>query len=377
MSQKKNSDRFLHASGTHREIGFSIGNHFAESIRSSVAKVFEEVSARMPAEEVRNTARSFADVIGRVAPHLTDELRGIARGADIGFIESLVLQLRFDLVGFVDGGTDAGCSSFAIAGNGIRYTGQNVDAPSWHKQTGAVVAIYPPVGPDILMYNYYPGMVGYVGFNSEGLSVFGNALVSEGWRIGVPRYIAVRLALETDSVSAAMELLNGLQRGSSINLVISDRDDRIIDLEVDVDEIGVVNPERSRIFHTNHYLSESMQARDRYRDVLPDSGPRLVTGQEALANLKSNVGKKSVLSALQVLLRNHDNGSASICRHETVPKVRSSDDWETVASIIADPNSGEMHVCFGNPCQIPYQTFLLARESQEYCGLQDRAVLKG
>ncbi len=351
-------ERFLSIHGTHKEIGLQIGERFRDRVQWSLSKVSAELSPRLSLDAARDKAAAYVPAIEHVAPHLLEEIEGVAEGAAIRFEDALILQLRFDLIGF-DQGAVEGCSSFAIAASGLRFSGQNVDAPSWHKESGTVIAMYPPTGPAILMYTYYPGMIGYVGINSHGLSVFGNALLSGGWRVGVPRYVAVRLALEQSSVAGVHGMLESLDRGSSINLVVSDEADGMIDLEVDVDEIGVVHPRRSRVFHTNHYLTPSLQGADQVSRLLPDSLPRLRTGQEALGKIDTALGKQAVMGAIKTLLRDHSDGPASICRHRAPVSTYPADQWESVASIIADPEAGALHVSFGNPCEVSYQRFAL------------------
>ncbi len=353
------TSRFLEVAGTHLEIGRGIGEHFRDSIRQSLDRVAQEIAARTPVDSARLAATAYVPEIKGVAPHLIDEIDGVAQGAGIDFADALILQLRFDLVGFdMDHGCN-GCSSFAIADAGVRLSGQNVDAPPWHKDSGCVVAIHPPNGPSLLMYTYYPGMIGYVGINSAGLSVFGNALLSAGWRVGVPRYLLVRLALEQTTVEHAHKALREIHRGSSINLLLTDSGGSIVDLEVDVDDIGVVTPTRSRLFHTNHYVTKSLCGRDRSADILPDSVPRLNTGTRLLQNVRADSGKASAVAQIAALLSDHSDGPASICRHAAADIERPADGWESVASIVADPDDGVMHVSFDNPCRQRYRAFSL------------------
>ncbi len=61
----------------------------------------------------------------------------------------------------------------------------------------------------------------------------------------------------------------------------------MIDLELDVHEIGVVQPSASRIFHTNHYLCPALKEKERLLELLPDSLPRLATGTDILGNMSS------------------------------------------------------------------------------------------
>ena len=54
---------------------------------------------------------------------------------------------------------------------------------------------------------------------------------------------------------------------------------------------------------------------------------------------------------LKDLLADHDNAPTSICRHQ--------DPIVTIASMIAEPDQGRLHVATGNPCQRDFVTYAL------------------
>lgn len=349
-------ERFVSVGGSHADIGFQLGKTCRDGIRLALKHLGAELSEFMSGDAARKRAEAYAPIIESRAAHLLQEIEGLADGAGITVADALILQLRFELIGF-DGHGGEGCSSFAISDGGIRLTGQNVDAPIWHKELGMVVEMRTPNGPDLLMYTYYPGMIGYLGINSAGLSVFGNAVLSPGWRVGFPRYLAIRLALEQESVADVHAAMAGLERASTINLVTTDATHAMIDLELDVHEIGVVEPTGARIFHTNHYLCPALQDKERLLELLPDSLPRFTVGSEKLNNMTFAADRASAIDQAKDLLRDHTNGPSSICRHGARESVYAGDQWESVASIVADPDGGRMHVSFGNPCELPYQEF--------------------
>ena len=59
------------------------------------------------------------------------------------------------------------------------------------------------------------------------------------------------------------------------------------------------------------------------------------------------------LETMKRCLRDHDGGPAAICRHEPDRPM------ETIASIIAEPEHGRLHVTRGNPCESDYVTYQL------------------
>jgi hypothetical protein len=51
------------------------------------------------------------------------------------------------------------------------------------------------------------------------------------------------------------------------------------------------------------------------------------------------------------MLADHDGYPASICRHEP--------SFATIASLVAEPDHGRLHVAAGNPCQHAAVTYQL------------------
>ena len=368
--------RFVSVGGSHAEIGYQLGQECREGIGLALRHVGEEIAKFTTLEEAKKRAEKYLPYIEQDAGHMVDELEGLADGAGISMAEALMLQLRFEIVGF-DGQGGDGCSSFAIVDGGHRATGQNVDAPSWHKALGMVLEMRTPEGPDLLMYNYYPGMIGYLGINSAGLSVFGNAVVSPGWRIGFPRYLAVRLALEQETVAAAEAKIRQLHRASTINLMITDADGTIRDLELDVEEVGALDPVNGRLFHTNHYLCEALLEKERLLPLIPDTVDRLRAGRKRLRAISLSQPDVDIVATMRELLTDHSNHPASICRHKAEVSKYDGDQWESIGSIIAEPDHGRMNVCFGNPCELEYEEFGFTDVGRENFETPSSAVASG
>jgi hypothetical protein len=59
------------------------------------------------------------------------------------------------------------------------------------------------------------------------------------------------------------------------------------------------------------------------------------------------------LETVKGALRDHDGGETAICRHELERPMK------TIASIIAEPEHGRLHVTRGNPCETDYAVYSL------------------
>jgi isopenicillin-N N-acyltransferase-like protein len=352
----------IYLRGTHYEMGAQLGEARREEVRAAVALVQQELGRVATIESAMSRAEEYVLAIEVVAPRYVEEIRGLAAGARISFNEALLLQLRFEAVGY-DTGRGAvpqlaeGCSSFAYVQGGRRVTGQNVDIPPAHIRMGQLVHMEPPAGPRLLFYTYYAGLLGYLGINSEGLSVFGNALLSPGWRIGFPRYFMLRLALEQSTVDDVERLLRSVKRASTINLLVTDRHSAMADFELAVDDYARLPAHDGSIFHTNHYLAEKLRPGERLAEILPDSPLRWSAGSKLLAAPTDS--SNDPLRRARALLKDHTNYPAAICRHAVEPPRAVADAWVTVASLIAQPDAGVLSVCPGNPCAGDYVSYEL------------------
>ena len=341
------SDRIVTVEGGHREMGRQLG----EQLRDEIAETIELLRAEIPAAErdgVDGRVAAYAPFVERHTPHLADELRGLAEGARIRELDALFVQVRFELIGY----EADGCTSFAVPRAGAVLTGQNVDTTPQYEPLGRVLRMRPDDGPDVLMYTYMPGMIGYLGINGAGLSCLGNAVVCPDWRAGFPRYLVVRRALEQETVAGAVAAIRGLERASSINLLLSDRAGVIRDVELTVDEVAVIEPGPAGLAHANHYVHDAFRACDLLRPILPDSEERL----DRMGGLLGGIAGDDRLAAAKAALSDHTGYPTSICRHYDADGPPTY--WhQTIASLIAEPAEGRLHVCFGNPCQREYVTF--------------------
>lgn len=352
----------IELAGTAVQMGEQLGEQRREEVHAAVALVLDELSQVARIDDARRSARAYLEPIGAIAPRYVDEIRGLARGARISLEDALLLQLRFEAVGYDAGRSRPlslaeGCSAFAMRAADARLTGQNVDIPPAHVGMGQIVRMRPTEGPELLFYTYYAGLLGYLGINSEGLSVFGNALLSPGWRVGFPRYFVLRLALEQRTVADVERMLRSVRRASTINLLVTDRTGAMADFELTVDDCERLGPEDGCVFHTNHYLAERFAEDERLLDILPDSPKRYAAGRAALT--ASANAQRAPFERAKALLTDHTHLPGSICRHAPEHPATVAESWVTVASLIAMPDDGVLYATRGNPCRQEYARYAL------------------
>ena len=343
------ADRILTVEGSHSEMGRQLG----EQQRDEIAETIELLRAEIPAAErdgVDGRVAAYAPFVERHTPHLADELRGLAAGARIRELDALFLQVRFELLGDQ---TD-GCTTFAVPRAGSVLTGQNVDTKPQYASFGRVVRMRPDNGPPILFYTYMPGLIGYLGINGAGLSCLGNGVFCADWRPGFPRYLVIRRVLECERIDEAVAALRTLERASSINLLLTDRTGDLRDIELTVDEVAELPPSPAGIAHANHYEHDAFRGADVLRPLLPDSEER----RSRMSGLLGGIAADERLDSAKAALRDHTGHPTSICRHYDAGGPPTH--WhQSIASLIAEPAEGRLHVCFGNPCEREFVTFHL------------------
>jgi hypothetical protein len=302
-------------------------------------------------DELRDPLAAYAASIQEAAPHLFEEIRGIADGAGLAFEEALLLQLRPEL-GYVRRKRSQGCTSIGVraerSATSAALVAQNVDMPIELGEYGIVLHLRPRSGPPILCWTL-AGVVGQTGINAWGLGRCGNVVMSPGWRVGVPTAVLFRLALEQRTVGDVADLCARLPRAKSNNFLLCDRDDRVECLELTVeDQRALEAGPDGVVVHANHY---------RHPDLVPhDVGPygegsRL--REKRIGELAGGKVGRIGEDDLRAWLSDHANAPHSICGH-------GAPGLQTLASCVLNPAEGRLWISRGNPCVAGHRCYTLA-----------------
>ena len=346
--------------GSFRDIGYMHGKQGAERIRHFLELIVKhgiEMIPNFTKEKALSVARRYIPYIEDCAPHLAEEIRGIAEGAELSLESAYLLQLRAEVTQLTienNSSLDC-CTSFALSRNmtedGEVWIGQNLDLQPFYKDFGVILRIRPKKGQTILCYSQI-GSVGHAGINSAGIGLAVNALYSSGWRPGVPRPILYRLILEKESVSEALKAITEARRASSCNYMISHKSGEIKNIEATPRDYAVMNPCGGLMVHANHFEHPRMhQFEKRPKDRLENSKFR----EMRFKKLASDCGEKISPEKLKEFLADHDRFPVAICAHPE------GNPWHlmTIASIIAHPSDALMHVASGQGCKNEYLAYSL------------------
>lgn len=350
----------LKLEGSPRDIGYSHGKQGGERIRSFLEIIVKHGIESIPdftREKALSHAKRYVPFIEDYAPDLAEEIRGIAEGANIQLEEAYLLQLRAELTQLTieNESTPEGCTSFALPSSmtedGEVCIGQNVDLSPFYKDFGVMLHIKPDKGPAILCYSQI-GTVAHAGVNSAGIGLALNAVYSSDWRPGVPRPVLYRLILEQGITSEALKVLIDAKRASSCNYLIANKSGEIKDIEVTAQHHIVMDGQEDLMVHANHFNHRDMlEFEKRPKDKLENSKFR----EERLRQLISSCEGRVSLGKLKEFLTDHERHPTAICTHAE------GNPWNfmTIASIIAQPADGIMHVSLGQGCKNEYVKYSL------------------
>jgi isopenicillin-N N-acyltransferase-like protein len=294
------------------------------------------------------------------APHLVEEMRGIADGAKLDFADVLLVNVRAEVMGIRpdaahgpsshEAGPVDGCTAFALgrsatADGGI-VAGQNLDQDPLNAELLIMLRVEPDDAPAALMCTF-AGLVGYPGINAAGIAVFQNALSTTDWRPqGMPHYLLKRVLLEQGTLAGCLDVLRQVRLCSSTSYVLADRD-AVLAVEATPAGIAIVAALDDVVVPANHFADPVLAQDDALLPGMPDSACRA----SRLAALIDRSQVRPVAAAMMQMLADHDGYPASICRHEP--------SFATIASLVAEPDHGRLHVAAGNPCQHAAVTYQL------------------
>ncbi|KAG6358404.1 hypothetical protein INS49_014288 [Diaporthe citri] len=273
---------------------------------------------------VTREADKYVARLGVTSPRYLDEIRGIADGAGVGFLDVLALNVRTEIifgifteaeaarargpakvVNGVDGsnGVDGqhaggadfpsdGCTSLAFASPSVSGPGgppppSSFLAQNWDWQPAQapnliVIHISQPNTtetdgiPDIAMVTE-AGIIGKIGLNAAGVGVCLNAIRARGLDSArLPVHFALRAVLESASRADALATLTKLGGvAGSAHILVADPAGSVgLEFAGGGERIGEIGPdEKGRVVHTNHLVLEHPGVEE--PGWLPDSGERL------------------------------------------------------------------------------------------------------
>lgn len=360
----KNLFPCIDISGTPYEIGYAHGKNYQNQVLHSIEtyKIMFRDYSELSWEEGKEIAKRYINPIKKYNSDYIDEMQGVADGAGVEFEDILALNSRSEIVLQSGKNIEAqldGCTSIGISPikNDKNHTivAHNWDWKATQKEAMVMMNIKQDNGKPTIHLITEAGIIGKTGFNSEGISLYLNALSVDDNPDGIPLHIAMRGILDSSTLSGAISAATKTQLGCCANFLIGHKSGEIIDIEISNNDFDILFPDNGYIVHTNHFVSPRLPKGD-YIDTMRMKMPDTYLRYNRSKNILASMGSHIYIDEIKQLLSNHIDMPNSICRHAD-QDLEEGLRMETVFSIIINLTTNEMYFAPGNPCEEEYRHY--------------------
>jgi isopenicillin-N N-acyltransferase-like protein len=354
-----NPPPLVRVSGSHREMGRSIGEacrkqvqHSIENGRILVSDAYQQLELTWAGAQIQ--ARKYIPFAQERYPQYVDELIGIAEGANVEFDDLAVINAMEAVT--MDALHLTRCTSMAVnddrTADGHILMAHNEDWVPEDEDDVFIIHAKPKSEPPFLAMTY-GGLLPNIGINAYGIAQMCDSVYPNDSRIGTPRVVVSRAVLAARTPGEAIRNVLAAQRAAGYNHLVVHESGELYSVEVSARKFSILYGEDGYIVHTNNYLSPQMQQLEREPEDLVSSRVRYF---RALRLIKRE--EYHTIKTLQSIQRDHVNFSNSICNH-SIDATDPLDREKTVNAMVIDLTAREMHISWGNPCENPYHTYHL------------------
>lgn len=341
--------------------GRQLGEKAADRIARSV-EIYRDVFAHYAGwdwDQVTEYAAKFRPKIEAYEPRYLREMDAIAQGAGLDPRDVLAINVRTEVMfAAVARQSAQECTAFValpeVTRNAHVLVAQNWDWKPQMTETVIILEAEQEHGPNFVTV-VEAGLLAKAGFNSAGIGLVTNALVSDQdlGDPGVPYHVILRAILDAETITDALRAVLRQPRSSSANYLIAHRDGLAINAEAapgDFSRVCLQHPDEGICIHTNHFTDPNFNLKD---VVLWDGPDSLFRYQRLRQRIKKKAGALTVEDA-KAFFSDHINHPSGICTHPD-PRLELADQYATVVSVIMDLSTSTLSIADGFPCQTPYR----------------------
>ncbi len=332
----------IQLSGTHREIGYQHGKLLKERIQKSinfytdVTKQLDEMGRKENEKQILEFSKKFKNIIISENQLLSDEIEGIAQGAEVDPLWIYALNSRSEIMSNMHTGSTE-CT--ALYFKETTLLGQNWDWAEDFEDLAVIMQIKLNNGVEMLQMTE-PGIIGKIGFNNHGIGVSLNFLQVSQSLTGFPIHLILRSILEKTSFSEAVEWVKELSVGCAGNIIIADKNGNYQDIEFGGTKSYFLDTSPSTFMHTNHFIMNSILNTN--TEDLQSSFNRYYKASDLLTDLTDQS-----MENMTNILSDDSNSEFPICRKYIQGKTM--EDVGTVCTIIMNLQKLEMNITKGTP----------------------------
>ena len=348
----------LDLSGSPAERGFAHGQALKAQIRENLREFKLDLEKTYKIEAKTFLQRFLADTdfipaIEKWTPGLLDEVRGIAKGAEVPFDEVYAFQLADEIWSMGNWTLRDKCTAVAVDRRGDQPTlvAQNMDLPRFYHKVPTLLRVRREGGPDTMVLTC-PGLIGVNGMNSASVAICCNTLLQlRPSREGLPCLFVVRGVLERRSLADAEAWLKRIPHAVGQNYTLGGTAHaRAFECSAGAKIQFRPDPKGDFTYHTNHPLVNTDWhpddvARCQKVDKLPQQGLRVC---HRFAALEQRVGRGQpiTIETIQATLASKDHAPGSICG-----------DWNYCCTIFVLKDKPVLLMAPGRPDRIAFQRF--------------------
>ncbi|MFS0864001.1 C45 family autoproteolytic acyltransferase/hydolase [Fredinandcohnia sp. 179-A 10B2 NHS] len=351
----------IHLSGTPQQIGEEHGRQGKSEIIQSL-ETYESLFygySKINWKHAVEVALEHLPAIEAYNSDFIEEMEGVAKGAGVQFEDILVLNTRSEIALTGRKGFSDGCTAIAITPPASKDTiiGQNWDWKMTQTKSLLLLEIE-QVGKPVIKMVTEGGIIGKIGFNSAGIGICLNALLTDKKSTQVPIHLALRSVLNSHSLHEAISKIKDNQLASAANFLIASEgvegQSGAANFEVSPFGTEMIPSKDGIVVHTNHICSTKVKKylSDMNEFKFVDSMIRKSRAEE-LINASITFGEKINEESLKIWFSDTFNYPNSINHYinSSAPEHRQ---METVFSIIMNLSKQTMQLCIGKPTPTAY-----------------------
>jgi isopenicillin-N N-acyltransferase like protein len=330
--------RVVVAEGDAAARGRTIGTELGDLIGSSLA-FYREYFAHLGVRDLTAAVQPFRHATESRLPDHVELIAAMAKAAEVPEEELFAVNTCEELeAGAVPAGR---CSSFTAVGPGYTLLAHNEQWLSGDSGNLAVV-VERPADSVALVSPTVAACLPAVGMNAHGAAQGIDSLTAPDERIGIPRVLVSRHALEAADRQDAVRRAGLFERAGGYAHVLAFRGGDALAIETSATRLTVIDGPGP---HTNHYLDSELAGLD------DEPGSGSVARLSRLSQLLAESPPQTPDDAMAIL-RDHESSPQAICKHAS---PRAPEESSILFSMVCELESQRMWVAAGNPCETEYE----------------------
>ncbi len=325
-----------------------MGEAFAPAMEQSLA--FNRrylTNHEMSPDQLELVLEPYLDAATAVVPHLVQQLRGIADGAGLPFLDVFFANAFEEVYGIVELSTPAGiplerCTDVVLRSSTRTLLGHN---EQWYAGDEGAVGLVLDVSDDApaVLGPVVAGTLPLVGLNELGGAFGTMSLSATDECVGVPRALVARDLLEAEGPDDAFRRATRATRAGGYSYLCAFPGGVTCAIET----TATTASHLSVTEHTNHALDSTVSAAS--CDPSEGSLSRLARARALATSVDPTV--EGMLS----LLSDHTASGQDICVH---PEPEQGDEGSTIQfAMICESETRSMWLAPGHPCTAPVEQF--------------------